>query len=290
MMPARPTSTTTDNPTTALPTGAPPAPTFELSVRQMMASAAAAVTAALLGSRLGVAGTLIGAALASSVTMVAAAVYGHSLATAQYKVKVARGSVHDDHDAPTVRLPFTTQAWGLTPPTAAGPVPVASDLGTVAPRSRMPRPVLAGVGILAACALALLAVTGIEAVRGTPLSGGESGGLSVLGGRSAGGPDTSTTTRSPAASETSSTPAPSETSTSTTPATVTSTVTAVPTDPAATVDPSSSATSPTTASSPSTDPTVFTSGTATATTTAPSTGQPSDTALPTDGPRTTGSP
>ena len=49
------------------------------------------MTAAVLGSRLGVAGTLIGAALASSVSMIAAAVYSHSLATATYKVKAARG-------------------------------------------------------------------------------------------------------------------------------------------------------------------------------------------------------
>ena len=52
---------------------------FGLSVTQIVASTAAAVTAAVIGSRLGVAGTLTGAALASVVSAVGAAVFGHSL-------------------------------------------------------------------------------------------------------------------------------------------------------------------------------------------------------------------
>jgi hypothetical protein len=52
---------------------------FGLSFTQIVASTAAAVTAALIGSRLGVAGTLTGAAVASAVSGVGAAVYGRSL-------------------------------------------------------------------------------------------------------------------------------------------------------------------------------------------------------------------
>lgn len=47
--------------------------TFGLSVTQIAASTAAAVTAALIGSRLGVAGTLTGASIASIVSGVGAA-------------------------------------------------------------------------------------------------------------------------------------------------------------------------------------------------------------------------
>ena len=52
---------------------------LSLSATQVLASMAAAVTAAFLGSRLGVAGTVIGAGLASVVTVVGSAVFGHSL-------------------------------------------------------------------------------------------------------------------------------------------------------------------------------------------------------------------
>ena len=64
---------------------------FGLSVTQIVASTAAAVTAALIGSRLGVAGTLTGAALASVVSGVGAAVYGHSLlVTRRHMAKALR--------------------------------------------------------------------------------------------------------------------------------------------------------------------------------------------------------
>ena len=59
---------------------------FGLSAIQIVASTAAAVTAALIGSRLGVAGTLTGAALASIVSAVGAAVYGHSLLVTRRQV------------------------------------------------------------------------------------------------------------------------------------------------------------------------------------------------------------
>ena len=62
---------------------------FGLSVIQIVASTAAAVTAALIGSRLGVAGTLTGAALASVVSGVGAAVYGHSLLVTRRKMAKA---------------------------------------------------------------------------------------------------------------------------------------------------------------------------------------------------------
>ena len=63
---------------------------FGLSVTQIVASTAAAVTAAVIGSRLGVAGTLTGAALASVVSAVGAAVFGHSLLVTRRHMTRAR--------------------------------------------------------------------------------------------------------------------------------------------------------------------------------------------------------
>jgi hypothetical protein len=250
-------------------------PTFQLSVTQLLATAAAAVTAAVLGSRLGVAGTLIGAALASSVSMIAAAVYSHSLATAAYRVKVAR--VHTEAAADL--LPAASRAWGQVPPApapgGAPPVaPTASREPLGSPRPGRSRWWAAGLGVVAACALALLTVTGIEAVRGSPLSGGTAGGLSVLGGASVGTPDTSPTTgRSsdesaevtppdgPAApagdtdtdTDTTAESSPAPDTSETAPATVTSTVTVSPTAPSTAASPATPpATGASTAGSPPT--------------------------------------
>src|SRR5437016_2727792 len=61
-------NTTTDDP-----------PKFELSVVQLIAGCLAAITAAVVASRLGVAGTLIGTAVASVVAPVGAALYTLSI-------------------------------------------------------------------------------------------------------------------------------------------------------------------------------------------------------------------
>ena len=220
-------------------------PTFELSVRQLFASAMAAVTAALLGSRLGVAGTLVGAALGSATTMIASAVYSHSLATARYRVRMARHTTLPTSpgadSAATTALPGPEErAWGYLgdsgvgtalPPAIPTTVRAAPDLGRAWSASTTPRPYLptstpyplamhglAGMpaavavpapvkrrrpkalvmltGAIAGFALALIAVTAFEAVSGSPISGGASGGLSVLGGTSNGGAHVSPSTSS----------------------------------------------------------------------------------------------
>ncbi len=247
-------------------------PRFELSLRQMIASTGAAVTAAILGSRLGVAGTLIGAALASIVTMCAAAIYSHSLAKAQYKVRqkltTGQAGLPAAADAPTVVLPPAARAWGQW--TESGPwAPAAAVAPSVTAVSRAPRPrrqwLWAGVGALATCVIALGAITGFEAIRGTPISGGAQGGLTVLGGAAAGAPDTgptdaptrstthstTTTSTSDPASTNPTTSAPSATSPGTStgpstvpPATVTATVTKTVLPPAASAPTPSSQTGP----------------------------------------------
>lgn len=239
-------------------------PTFDLSIRQLLASVAAAVTAAILGSHLGVAGTLIGAALASAITMVAGAVYSHSLAAAQYRVRQARVTQLIEGDAPTEVIPTPQQAWGLlapvVPPLAVPTMPHPMPPVTApAQERRVPHWAMAGVGTLVACALALLTVTGIEAVRGTPLSGGTSGGLSVLGGHSAGvAKTTSKTTVPPVESSTGTSSSPAGTGsdaaqTTTDPAVATVTVTT--TDPAGTSTASSSSQRSSPASSTTVTPT-----------------------------------
>ena len=181
---------------------------FGLSVIQIVASTAAAVTAAVIGSRLGVAGTLTGAALASVVSGVGAAVYGHSLLVTRRRVTRALRLVRPGDATPaapagaTPAAPATPVAAGRRPsrPRVPGPdddptvvIPRAGPPEAPAPsRSRRPlTAVLAG----AAAAVVIFAgsmatVTLVERVKGTPLSGGS--GLTILGGNTS--PDTRTTT------------------------------------------------------------------------------------------------
>ncbi len=259
---------TSDLPTEIIPAAtvstAPPAPTaaldvgddsdeedgkFSLSITQIAASTAAAVTAALIGSQLGVAGTLVGAALASIVSGVGAAIYSHSLLVTRRQMKRALQLVRPADDA----VPTTPAAPVTGVPNAAAPsrVPLRDDDPTVLMKAVIPPTVrarrargrgrtltaaLAGVaaaGVIFAGAIAT--VTLVETVKGAPLSGGDSG-LSVLGGN--GSPGTSTSTDPTTVTVTS--PATS----SQAPTTVTQTVTQSPT---ASSRPAEQSTAPTTA-------------------------------------------
>ena len=87
---------------------------FSLSATQVMASMAAAVTAALVGSRLGVAGTVIGAGLASVISVVGGAVIGHSILLTRKQVQRAvlqvRGAGEDQPaDDLTTVIPAVTR-------------------------------------------------------------------------------------------------------------------------------------------------------------------------------------
>ena len=94
----------------------PPDPTeekkkvFDLSMTQVAGGALAAMTAAALGSTLGVAGTIVGAALASVVAGVAGSLYTASLRTGREKVRtVFRGQSTDAGSAPPAPVdPATT--------------------------------------------------------------------------------------------------------------------------------------------------------------------------------------
>ena len=170
-------------------------PRLELSLTQILGSTAAAVTAAFLGSRLGVAGTLIGAALASFISVVGGAVYTTSIKATRHRVAQALVAVRGQDDdgrpecAPTALMPVVPiPAPPVLPRAGRGP-------GRRTAPSRPARPLLRGVLVGAALSAvvfvaALTLVTGYESVSGTALAG-QAGGLTVLGG-AADGPRTGT--------------------------------------------------------------------------------------------------
>src|SRR6478672_531881 len=93
---------------------------FDLSLTQVAGGALAAMTAAALGSTLGVGGTIAGAALASVVAGVAGSLYTASLRTGREKVRtVLRGQSTDAASAPPAPVePATTfsASTNSTPP------------------------------------------------------------------------------------------------------------------------------------------------------------------------------
>jgi hypothetical protein len=109
---------------------------------QIFAAALAAVTAALLGSTLGVAGTVLGAAIGSIVSTVAAEMYLRSLERVRSRVV----KTSDDKE----QKPSRRVRWQL----------------------------LIGASV-AAFVLGMLVITGVEWVRGAPLSGD---GKTTIGG------------------------------------------------------------------------------------------------------------
>ena len=199
----------TDQPTERIPVSGERADAeqqrLSLSVTQVLASTAAAVTAALIGSRLGVAGTLIGAALASVITVVGSAVFGHSILMTRKQVRRAvlqvRGpeqrthpsaAAHHPADDRTVLIPAVTR-FDLERAAQSGSGLARSGPGRPRPtrRRRVGAAVLMGVAAAAVIFVSSLgAVTLVETIKGSPLSGGDSGGLSVLGGNGSGTIDT----------------------------------------------------------------------------------------------------
>jgi hypothetical protein len=194
-------------------------PKFTLSATQVAASVAAAVTAAVVGSRLGVAGTVIGAGLASVISVVGGAIFGHSILFTRKQVKRAvlqvRGtgtgtatvpaSPDDDRTVviPRAVIPAVNAA-DLTMAMGSRPGPERTEPGRPRPTRRRVGTglVLAVTAATAVFASSLGAVTLIEAVKGSPLAGGDSGGLSVLGGNGGTSVQVTTDTGTPSADPT----------------------------------------------------------------------------------------
>jgi hypothetical protein len=147
---------------------------LDLSLTQVVGGALAAMTAATLGSRFSVEGTVIGAALASVIAAVAGALYTASLRRTHQTVRVVfrgrptptAGLEGSSAPAPPVSGVSAAEAHSSLP-SLAGP----SDTSARASRRRS-LVVRSVVGAAATFALAAGALTLYEALAGRALSGG----------------------------------------------------------------------------------------------------------------------
>jgi hypothetical protein len=166
--------------------------TVSIRISQVLAGAMAAVTAALIGSTMGVAGTVVGAGLASVISTVGGALYLRSIERTRESVRtVVKAKVVGRSGGATVLVSDEKPATGEvveadTESEDAGersadepeekPAENAEDGQTSddrppVTRRRLRWPVLV-VTSIAAFALGMLVITGVEWLRGEPLSGG----------------------------------------------------------------------------------------------------------------------
>jgi len=163
-------------------------PKIDLSMSQTLGGALAAMTAAALGSRLGVGGTIIGAAVASIIAGVAGAFYTASLRTGRDKVKtVWTGRIAGTDTKAAVDVVPETPVWDA--PEAAAETRVLprtqglpAQAALAAPSQGGPRQATAPrklpwkgmlVGAFAVFAIAFVGLTAFELLSGSALSGGQ---------------------------------------------------------------------------------------------------------------------
>jgi hypothetical protein len=194
----------------------------DIKLSQLIAAALAAITAAFLGSRLGVAGTVVGAGVASIVSTVAGALYQHSLDRTSHTVRSRVGPARTDDPAE----PAAEDTVLVQPPVA---------------RRRRPRWVVAVALTVLAFVIGMGAVTGVELLKNGPLSGGDNG---TTVGSLFGQPTQRTTSTTPPTPSTTTTPPTTTQPTTTAPTTTPTTTTAPPTSTTTTIAPPSLTTSP----------------------------------------------
>ncbi len=155
-----------------------------LSLPQLAGGCGAAITAAFVGSRLGVAGTVIGAGVASVISVAAGQLYSTSLAaTGSGMRRFLRGKNPVGGTTPGHPGPLAV-AQATASVTKALPSAAPSARRTPAERRRLlTRSAVMVAGAVGVFVLAMALITGIEAASGRTLSGTPSG-LSVLGGHS----------------------------------------------------------------------------------------------------------
>lgn len=174
---------------------------LDLSATQLIAGALAAMTSAVIGAQLGVAGTVLGAALASVVAGVAGTLYTASLRHTKTKLgSVIVSKVGDTEveltpvSEETVRLDRPASdplPQAAAAPPSLDPVAQAADLDrTGEPASRFAwKPIL--ISTAAVFLLAIAGITGFELVSGQAISGGDGTTITQVGeGRA--GPQTPT--------------------------------------------------------------------------------------------------
>lgn len=169
-----------------------------LSPIEVGAGAGAAVITAFATSYLGTAGTLTGAAIASVVGTVSVSVLRHSADTSAERLKATTTRLRQTRvrqtgvaDIRPVESDGGLDSYGIEPPHAADWIDSETRTGIrpgqqepTARRGARRRWVVLGAGAVAAFAVSLGAITGIEALAGKPLSGlagTESGGGTTLG-------------------------------------------------------------------------------------------------------------
>jgi hypothetical protein len=171
--------------TASAPVADPPAPP-DLTVNKVIAGAGAAATSAVVGSFFGAAGTVLGAALGSVVSIIATTIYQHSLDrtrdTVKARIKLPGGRTVDvagkvEVPAPRVAAGETGRARVYVTPTGLTDQPTAV-LSSVSPASP-PRPrrrwVVRTALTVSVFLIGLLAVTGVELLKGSTLARGETG-------------------------------------------------------------------------------------------------------------------
>jgi hypothetical protein len=200
---------------------------------QVLAGALAAVTAALIGSTMGVAGTVVGAGLASVISTVGGAVYLRSIQRTRDGVRTVRAKVVGRSGGATVLVSTDDPEPAPEPgdeveaesaPESASEDEQAEDRPSTEKR-RLRWPVIV-VTTVAAFALGMVAVTGVEWLRGESLSGGSGTTFGSVVAPHGSSSDTDEKT--------------GETTSTTTPTTTTTT----PTDPTTTTAPTTTSTTP----------------------------------------------
>ena len=189
----------------------------DLTVNKLVAGAGAAATSAVLGSFFGAMGTVSGAALGSVFSAIVTALYQHSLDktrdTVKARIKLPGGGTVKVASTTEVPAPRggTDQAStrvfvtpGDQPTEVLSAVP-AVDAGP--PKSRRRLLVMAGFTVVV-FAIGMLAITGIELVKGSPLNTSSSSTSERPGGTSlgsvlgrSGGTEASTETATPSETE-----------------------------------------------------------------------------------------
>jgi hypothetical protein len=201
--------------------------TDRIRLSQVVAGALAAVTAALAGSTMGVAGTVVGAGLASVISTLGGALYLRSIQRTGDGVRMVRAKVVGrTGDAAVMVSAEEPEAAPATGEEVA--VEAAQDDRPPSARRRVRLAILA-LTCLAAFALGMGAITGVEWLRGESLSGGNGttfgevvsprGGHGTDSGTDTGPADPSTpaSTTTPPPAPTTGTPSAGPTTTTTTP-------------------------------------------------------------------------
>ena len=165
-----------------------PSRRIEISLTQLLAGSAAAACGAWLASKIGVAGTVIGAAIVSALVTTLSAIYTHGARRAQERLLVRKAEIHE-----RARLPAT---YADDPPPPA-PEPPAEGY-------RWGRIALAALAVFI---VAMGAVTVIELVKGQSFSCSSAGrdcdqGTTLLPGRARTHPTSPTPTLTPSATTT----------------------------------------------------------------------------------------